>query len=365
MKRFAVIGAGNGGRAMAAHLALIGHKVALYNRTYRNIATIIANKGINLKSNIDGLQGFAKLSLVTSNIDDALKKSEIIMVVVPSSAHADIAKNVAPYLQDGQIIILNPGRTLGALEFTNVLRINHCKADVTIAEAETLVYISRSEGSASSNIFRLKETVPLAAFPAVRTANVLKAIQSSFPQFVDGISILHTGLNNVGAIFHPALMLLNAGWIEATKGNFKFYIEGLTPSVSRVLEALDKERLAVASSFGIQSRTALEWLRMSYNANGEDIRDAILNQSGYYDIKAPTTLYHRYVFDDIPMGLVPLASLGRKSNVSVPIMESIIRIGSIVNGVDYMQLGRTVDKLGLVNLSVDDITRFLKDGILR
>ena len=40
---------------------------------------------------------------------------EVIMVVLPSSAHADIAKAAAPHLKDGQIVILHPGRTCGAL----------------------------------------------------------------------------------------------------------------------------------------------------------------------------------------------------------------------------------------------------------
>ena len=254
-EKYTVIGAGHGGKAMAAHLALMGLKVTLYNRTFDHINVIQKRGGIELESAEDGPHGFGKLDLATSDMGEALKDAQMIMVVVPSSAHADIARVTAPYLQDGQTIILHPGRTCGALEFAKVLRDQGCKADVTIAEAETFIYASRSDGPAQARIFRIKEAVPLAALPAIRNAQVLEAIRPVYPQFIDGVNVLNTGLNNMGAIFHPALTLLNAGWIESTHGNYQFYIEGVTTSVARVLEALDRERVTVASSLGIRARS--------------------------------------------------------------------------------------------------------------
>jgi len=216
---YTVIGAGHGGKAMAAHLALMGFRVTLYNRTFDHIAALKARGGIDLESAEGGPHGFAKLGLVTSDLGEALQEAQMIMVVVPSSAHSDVAKSAVPHLKDGQIIVLHPGRTCGALEFAKALRDNDCSADVTIAEAETFIYASRSDGPAQSRIFRIKEAVPLAALPAIRTKAVLEAIHSAYPQFIDGGNVLNTGLNNMGAIFHPALTLLNAGWIEATHGD--------------------------------------------------------------------------------------------------------------------------------------------------
>jgi opine dehydrogenase len=286
------------------------------------------------------------------------------MVVVPSSAHSEIARNAAPYLKDGQIVILHPGRTCGALEFAKVLRDSGCVADVTIAEAETFIYASRSDGPAQARIFRIKEAVPLAALPATRTQCVLDAIHPAYPQFIDGVNVLHTGLNNMGAIFHPALTLLNAGWIERTHGDYQFYIDGVTPSVARVLEVLDRERVTVASSLGIRARTSLEWLELAYDARGEDLHEAIHNQPGYYGIKAPPTLNHRYIFEDVPMSLVPIVSLGTRYGVSVRGMDSIIRLGSIIHRTDYWRRGRTIEKLGLEQMSVSELTRYVNDGVI-
>jgi opine dehydrogenase len=362
-ENYTVIGAGHGGRAMAAHLALMGFQVTLYNRTFDHIAALKARGGIDLESAEGGPHGFAKLALVTSDMSEALQVSQMVMVVVPSSAHADVAKSAAPYLRDGQIVVLHPGRTCGALEFSKVLRDQGCTADVTLAEAETFIYASRSDGPAQARIFRIKEAVPLAALPAIRTKAVLEAIQPAYPQFIDGGNVLNTGMNNMGAIFHPALTLLNAGWIEATHGDYQFYIDGVTPSVARVLEVLDRERVTVASSLGLRARTGLEWLEMAYNTIGEDLHEAIHNQPGYYGIKAPSTLNHRYIFEDVPMSLVPIASLGERFGVSVRGMDSIIRLACIVHRTDYWKRGRTVDKLGIGDLSVSELTRYVNEGV--
>jgi len=363
-ENYTVIGAGHGGKAMTAHLALMGFKVTLFNRTPDHISVLKKRGGIELEGPEGGPHGFAKLVRATSDYGEAVKGAHVIMVVVPSSAHVDVAKGVAPYLKNGQIVILHPGRTCGAIEFAKVLRDQGCKADVTIAEAETFIYASRSDGPAQARIFRIKEAVPLAALPATRTAQVLEAIQPAYPQYIDGVNVLHTGLNNMGAIFHPTLTILNAGWIEATHGDYQFYIDGVTSSVARVLEALDRERVTVASSLGIRARTAMEWLQLAYDTTGEDLHEAIQNQPGYYGIKAPSTLNHRYIFEDVPMSMVPIASLGERFGVSVRGMDSIIRMACIIHRTDYWKRGRTVDKLGIGDLSVGELTRYVNEGIL-
>ena len=360
--RFTVVGAGHGGKAMAAHLALKGFQTNLYNRTPEHIAAIDARGGIELESYEGGPHGFGELNLVTSDIQEAIEAADMIMVVVPSSAHADVARLSAPYLRDGQMVVLHPGRTFGALEFAKVIRDAECKADVTISEAETFIYASRSDGPAQARIFRIKDAVPLASIPANRTAQVLEVIKNAYPQFIDGINVLHTGLNNMGAIFHPALTLLNAGWIESTHGDFQFYIDGATPSVARLLEVLDRERVTVASALGIRAQTAMDWLQMAYTTSGEDLHDAIHNQPGYYGIKAPNTLNHRYIFEDVPMSLVPIASMAQRYGVSVRGMESIIRMACIIHRTDYWRRGRTLRKLGIDRLSVTEFKRYVTEG---
>ena len=357
---YTVIGAGNGGKAMAAHLAIMGFEVTLYNRTPEKISAIKARGGITLESQDPaGPNGFGHLARVTSDMKVALENCDIVMVVTPAYAHYNIAREAAPHLKTGQIVVLNPGRTLGAIEFNRVMDENGCANGVCVAETQTFIYASRSDGPTQARIFRIKDAVPLAALPATETLMVLEKLASAYPQFIDGGDVLQTGINNIGAIFHPTISIFNAGWIEATSGDFQFYLDGVTPTVARLMEVMDRERVTVASAVGVRAITAREWLKIAYNADGENLYEAIHNQPGYRGINAPPTLSHRYLTEDIPMSLVPIASLGNHYGVSVRGMESIIRLACIAHRTDYWRRGRTLERLGIKHLSVSELTRYV------
>lgn len=363
-EQITVIGAGNGGKAMAAHLAIMDAEVTLYNRTWKHIEAINKRGGISLRGD-ETKNEFGEISLMTSNLEEAIKASKIIMVVVPAFAHAEIARRVSPYLEDGQIIVLNPGRTFGAFEFRKILSETGCTADVIISETQTFIYASRSEGPAQAMIHRIKDAVPLAAFPADGTQKVLNALKPYYPQFIDGKSVLHTGLDNIGAIFHPTITLHNAGWIEATAGEFQFYIDGVTPSIAKVMEAIDRERVRIGAALGIKLMSAMEWLKMAYDVNGEDLYEAIQTQEGYRGIKAPANINHRYINEDIPMSLIPMASLGDMLGIRVRGMKSIIRLACIIRKQDYWQTGRTVDRLGLSHQKPENLLSMATGKSLR
>ncbi len=354
--KFTVIGAGHGGKAMAADLAIMGAQVNLYNRTWMNIEPIKERGGISLIKLLNGGKDrFGKLALVTDDIAEAIRGVQVIMVVIPALGHAWIASQLAPHLEDGQIVVLNPGRTFGAIEFRRMLDKHHCQAKVIVAEAQTFIYASRSDGPAQSRIFRTKEAVPLAAYPATDTKAVLDAINPYYPQFINGKTVLHTGLNNIGAIFHPTIMVHNIGWVESVSGDFQFYLDGVTPAVARIMEATDRERVRIGQALEIEVLTALDWLKLAYEATGANLFEAIHNQPGYRGIKAPTTINHRYINEDIPMSLVPMASMGKACGFRVRGMESIIRLACIARQTDYWKIGRTVENLGLAGMSKEEM----------
>ena len=363
IEQITVIGAGHGGKAMSAHLALMDAKVTLFNRTWKNVEALAARGGVFVKSN-ENVYGFGAMAQVTSDIEIAVKNSRLIMMVVPAFAHAELGRKMSPFLENGQIVVLNPGRTFGALEFRKVLIESGCIANVVVAEAQTFLYASRSDGPAQAFIHRIKDAVPLAALPTSDTQQVLDVLRPYFPQFIDGKTILHTGLNNIGAVFHPAIALHNLGWIEATGGNFQFYIDGVTPSVAKLMEAIDRERVSIGRMLGIGVITAREWLKLAYDSKGENLYEAIQNQEGYRGIKAPSTINHRYINEDVPMSLVPMASLGNILGIRVRGMTSIIRQACIIRNQDFWTLGRTVERLGISNIKPEELLSVVTDGNL-
>jgi len=284
------------------------------------------------------------------------------MVVVPAVGHREMAALLGPHLQDGQVVILNPGRTGGALEFAAVLREKQASAYPIVAEAQTLLYASRDIDPASVRVFSVKNSVPVAALPAYLTPDVLAVTGKCLPYFVAGENVLKTGLSNIRAVFHPALTLLNAAWIEERHGDFDYYLEGASPSVAQVLEAMDGERVAVASALGIGVPTARQWLYLAYGATGKNLYEAIQANPGYIGIKAPNRLEHRYLTEDVPMSLVPMASLGDHLSVPVPAIKAFVHLASLLHQRDYWAEGRTMDRLGLRGMNVAQIRRVVEEG---
>lgn len=351
--KIAVLGAGHGGLAMAGHLALKGFSVNIYSRSDERLWGIRSTGKIMLEGEVEGM---GELNVITNNVEEAIEGIELIMVVVPATAHRFIAEQCAPYLKDGQIVILHPGRTFGAIEFKQVLDEKQCKANVIIGEAQTFIYASRASGPGHAKIFRIKNSIPVATIRAHKIPEVVKKLRIAYPQFVPGDNVFRTSFDNIGAVFHPTLCVLNAGWIEDI-AEFQFYMQGITESVVKVLEHVDDERVKVAESLGIRSLTTREWLYLAYGAAGESLLDAIRANPGYRGIYAPATLKMRYIDEDVPTSLVPISSLGKKFNVETPVIDAIIRLASILNQKDYWSEGRTVEKLNLKNLSLKELRR--------
>lgn len=355
---FAVVGAGHGGLAMAGHLALMGYDVRLYNRSGGRLAPVRAAGGIRLEGALDG---FAPLRVATDDPEAAVAGADAIMVVVPASGHREVARLLAPHLRSGQIVILHPGRTLGAIEFEHALREAGCQADALVAEAQTLVYASRAVGPARVRVFRVKRHVPVAALPAGRTSEVIRRVGPALPQLVPAPHVLKTSLDNIGAVLHPAPALLNLARVEGGVP-FEYYVDGITPAVAAVLEAVDAERLAVAAALGVQACSAREWLAEVYGAAGLDLGAAIRTNAAYRGIPAPAGLPTRYLSEDVPTGLVPLASLGEFLEVPTPAINSLITLASLAAGTDFRRTGRTLERVGLTGMSVGDIHAYVVEG---
>jgi len=359
--RICVLGGGHGGLAMAGHLSIMGFSVNLYDRSHKKMRSVSARKVIKVEVEV---QGTGKIELASSNIKDCLDDVDILMVVVPANGHRFIAETCAPYLSENHIVVLNPGRTGGTLEFFHTLKQQGVVEFPFMAEAQTFIYASRALGPAHARIFSVKNSVPLATLPAYWIPGVLKVMNRIFPQFVPGDNIFKTSFDNIGAVFHPALTVLTASWIEETHGDFEYYIQGASKSVSAVLELLDKERLDVAAALGIKAMSAKEWLYMAYNATGKDLHEAIHDNPGYLGINAPDRLHHRYIDEDVPMSLVPIASIGEMFKVKTPTITSIIHLASVMRRKDFWKEGRTVETLGIEGMSVKEIRLLAVTGVL-
>lgn len=343
--RFCIIGAGSGGRAFAAYLSSMGYPISLYNRSFSRISEIQEKGGIEATGE---LEGFFPINLVTMDLKLAVKDANIILVVTPAFAHKEIAIKLSPYLKEGQIIILNPGRTFGSVEFLRIIENERGKIPIFIGETQTLSFTSRELPGNKVNIIKIKNSVNYSTFPDKYTDLVHEILKDIFPHLVPNEDYLEVTLNNIGMLLHPALSLFNAGPIDFGK-EFKFYKEGATPQICQVLEEIEIELNEIFGILGLKQLRFDKWAAKCYGVYANSIYDAIQKVEAYRNINAPAQLVTRYFTEDIPMGLVPIASIGDFLGIDTPTINSIIHLSSIICGVNFRKEGRTIEKLQLEN----------------
>ena len=274
----AILGAGHGGLALAGYLGQRGHRVALWNRSLERIAPVQALGGIHLTMP-HGEPTLAPIAKASCSMRAVLADAAVVLVAVPASGHAEVARHCAPYLRTGQTVLLLPGRTGGALEFRRVLQEAGCQAQILLGETNTFPFAARCVGPAAAVIYGTKAEILAAALPATRTAELLAECRPLLPMLAAAKSVLQTGLGNLGAILHPAITLLNAERIERGD-SFDFYADGVTPRVAAALAAADEERLRIADAYGVPACSLQEWIAEAYGHHAATIREAVGRQPG-------------------------------------------------------------------------------------
>ena len=356
--KVSVLGAGNGGQALSAHLAMKGVEVNLFEHPSfkKNIEEISKKGGIELTGK---LKGFGKISIATTNIKEAIEDTSIIMIVAPSFAQKAFIELALPYLVNSQIIVLIPGN-FGSFEIKKILKDNG--KDLTIAETNSLPYACRKIEEGKVNVWGVKSYISVAALPAVNIKNVIEILNDFFPIPLHPVkNSLEIGFSNPNMIVHCPTMILNAGRIESTKGNFMFYCEGMTESVCKTMEKMDEERIQIGEKLNLSLISTYEWLKQTYNLKGKSLYEVISTSPVYsgHGPDAPGNLNHRYITEDIPHLLVPVASFGRLLGIQAPIIECIIKLASAINGVDYFKTGRNLETLGLSGMSLEKILTYI------
>lgn len=356
--KIAVIGAGNGGQAIAGFLSSIGIRTSLYDRNASKIENLRAKGCIKL---VGKISAEGHVDCFTTNLQEAIDHANIIMVTTVANAHIEIAEAMASHLTDGQTIILNPGRTCGALVFKQALKRSACMARIFLAEAQTLVYACRIVENGIVNIIGIKDEVPLAATPSSDTDEILKQIKPLYPCFTKAPNVLHTSLANIGAIFHPCVCLFNAATIER-RSEFWFYRD-MTEQVAEFIEKVDNERLIIGKAYGVNLLNVNEWIKFAYKDTiGKTLCERMKNNPAYYDIKAPGTIFTRQLTEDIPTGMLPITQLGTAAGIQSPLLSSITTICENLLNVDFYTNGRTLQNLGLHGMSKQEILDFITHG---
>lgn len=341
--RVTVIGAGNSGLAMAAHLSIYGNEVTLWNRTKKNIDSLIKNPVIHCSGII---HGDAKIAHVTDNLSEALENSEMVFITTPAFSHSILAQHFAEMLKQNTTIILNPGRTFGAMEFHHEFKQLNAELNPLIAETQTILYTCRKTSDNEVEIYALKNDVLISTIEGTDNTELVESLPDCLKdKFIPAQSMIETSIGNVGMIMHCAPILLNTGWVESEEHEFSYYREGISPTVALFIEKMDDERQAVARLLGHPIESSKEWMERTYDLEGVSLYEVIQQNDAYRTILAPKNLMHRYVTEDIPTGLVPLEAVGKELGLEMKHVGLIIELATALLDIDFRKEGRNLRKV--------------------
>lgn len=361
MAKITVIGIGHGGFAVAADMTLAGHEVTFYvAERYKNrVAEIFEKKTITLTG--VGRNGEAKLFNVTSSPEEAFA-NELIVPVLPAYTQVSFAREISPHLRKGHKLFLVPGSTGGSLVMARVLKEQNKLDDIILSEMHTLPYACRKTGDFSVEILLDCTKLYFAAFPAKYNEEMFEIVKELYPKVELVNNVLETAINNGNPISHPVPMVLNAGRVE-DNGVSNFHYRGITPSVARVIEHLEKERKEIVEALGYPYIHSKDRIRlMDYAPKRDTLYETYRDSKVFNSLEGPNTLDNRYLTEDTPYSLRAIVAIGESLGIKTPNMNSIITIASALMGKDYMADGRTMDTMGLKNMSIEELNSFLEQG---
>ena len=206
-------------------------------------------------------------------------------------------------------------------------------------------------------IFRKSKFLLLGVLPSKYSTGVFETAKKLFPFLKLADNVLESGMLNPNIVLHPAGMVMNAGWIESTGGDFCYYTQGITPAVARVMERFEDERLAICSTLGVKKTSFLSYYKESgyTSVEASGIYEAVRDSEPNKDIRAPPSLSHRYLSEDVGFGLVPMKAIATIAGVRTEVIDSLIHLSSSLTGEDFLKQGLTAEKMGISGMSTEEL----------
>ncbi|KAI0156545.1 6-phosphogluconate dehydrogenase [Xylariaceae sp. FL1272] len=345
-----VIGAGPAGFALAADLQSQGKSVLVYSHpAHLHHANAVRDKGF---LTINGaIESFMNLH-ITSDMGEAVSFSKVIILTVPSTGQETVLQELKKFDLRRHTIIAIPGNLFSLIASAEL------EAECFL-ETNLSPYSCRMDGG-SLQVMGTKSRILIAALHTPLTRPFCQSIQSIFPmELVWCSSVIEVCLSNINGVFHPLMMLMNAGRIESTGGDFFLYRDGLTRSVANAMEAVDEVRIKTGAAFGLRLQSALDVSNECYSHDFTDLVELAEKSLPHRSLRAPANIDNRNVSEDVPDLLVCWNSLAEKLGIDGSAIKAVIVLAEMATGKDYLESGRNLKRLKLDGLTRTELlTKF-------
>ncbi len=354
VERITVIGAGATGHGVAAVMSMRGFQVTFYDdeRYAHCFEEIKKAGGIQLRGKVRGTGMPAKM---TTDVEEAIKGAEVIFIDVMSDRHEEIALRIAPYVEDGQHILIIPGN-LGSFIFRRVFKEQNVQAKVTLTEKEGNFFPCRlSDGAEVTVGMPLNLTKgKVASLPSSDTARVLEALDGVVGYSAND-NVFEGVLNAGNVINHIASTVLSAAEIDHKGKDFSLFKYAFTPSVVNCIKKIRMERKAVIEAAGMKEHgnptSMIE--RIQHLEEHPEIH------TFYNTMDGPCALDHRYLHEDCGCGGAFTVSVAKRLGIETPVLSSFLGVAGAINDRDYLNKdGRTLENLGFPeNMTLEEIIK--------
>jgi len=332
----AILGGGTGGISLATYFQEKGIDVTVWNRTHSKIKKIIdEDNKILVKDYESKKEKEIEIKKLTSDLKDTIQNNKIFFIITPGTAHKDIGRKIKEYINEDKVVILNPGRTYGCKAFEEGL--GSKKNLVRCYETQTLLHACRKTNNILE-VFGTKNEILYSSLEEKNEKDITK-LEKIFPEMKYIDDYYTVTLNNIGAMFHPIPSILNISRIE-NQEKFNHYSQGISPIIANYIENVDEERKELCEKLGADFISVSDWLKREYNTFGDNLYENLKTNEAYYPIGGPDSIDHRYIYDDILTGLVPLYKTGKKNDVEMKYTERFLKFSSLVMDYDFINNGR-------------------------
>jgi len=383
-KSIAVLGGGATAQTFAADLTLAGCKVRLYELPQlasQSLGEILETHRIELSGlqiNFKGIRraGIAEVDTVTTHMSEALTGAALIIVSVPGYAHEAFFEKMVPHLEDGQVIAIFTDN-FGSLVLREQMHRKGCDAKVVIGGINSMPYGTRKLAPEKVECIVMINRLCYDALPSKDGNLFLDAIKDlpaldRLSSLERGDTVIGIGFSNPNPLVHVPGSILNVGAMEVSqleeevlgipRGKYSMYKHGMSPAVSRVQYAYYQELCKIADGLGINipkhPREDFFWklsiMGVEYWA---PFADVIVPP-----IVGPLSVEDRYFTEDIPIGCVAYYGFARKLGIQVPVIESLIKLGCVICERDFFKEGRTLERMGLKDMSAQQIMQYVRQG---
>lgn len=339
-----IVGAGAIAFGYAAFLLQNGHEPMIWSRSRERTEAFAAGKPAKITGAIS-----AEFNPCICVNAEELAVADVIILALPAYGHRFVLDALLPHLTTRHSVIISAHLSFAALYLAKKLAERGIEIPITAWSTTVLTCKPRAVGS--FNIGALRAKVDMATIPACFAERAHGTCVALFGDRFDlKDDILTIALSNLNPQDHMGIVLCNLSRIERAEDWGQN--TNVTPAVGRFLEALDLERLAIASAFGKTVRSTFDHFRLSFDISGRTVSEisSILVERGS-DPAGPKSVITRYVLEDIPFGLVPTLHLAKAAGVSTPLHESGVQILSACYGRDFAQDNDLLTDLGSLDVA--------------